>query len=185
MKIKSLLVAALVSMASSWSFAAAPLSGEPSGAATTAITPAAFGSLTYSNLAGTCSTTGFSLTANSAVTFPGTVIVNGSTTLNGTAYDTFTFSLGSPASFATGFSRTFTAAQPTNTYTFVFNSGVTFLGLPQGTSVTTVSCNAGVLSATNVWIAVATPVVPTTSQGTLWALGLLLAAAAVWRMRRA
>jgi len=187
MKIRSLLVAALVSAMSLVSFAAAPQSGESSGSATTAISPAALGTLTYSAFTGgTCSTTGFSVNTTSTVSFAGpTVQVNGGTTLNGTAYDTFAFTLGSPQTFGTGFGRTFTVAQPTNTYTFVFNSAVTFLGLLQGTSVTTMTCAAGVLNTTNVWVAAPTPVVPTTSQAVLLALGLLLAAAAVWRMRRA
>jgi hypothetical protein len=189
MNITTLLVAAFVSVASTVSLAAAPRSGEPTDAATPApnsvAATAASGSLTYTGLSGTCDANTFSLSATASATFPGSANVAGSTTLNGNPYDTFTFSLGSPSTFATSFGRTFSPALPSNTYTFVFNSAVTYGGILQGTSVTTITCTAGVLTATNAWVAAPTPSVPTMSDGALWALALLLAGAVAWRARRA
>jgi len=186
MKIRSLLVTAFVGVASFLAFAAAPGSGGPSGASTSAIAPAALGTLTYSGFAGTCSAAGFATSAvTGATTFPFAVAVNAATTLNGAAYDTYTLSLASPFVFPSFFRETFAAPLASNTYTFVFALTVTMNGLPQGVSTTTINCTAGTFSATNVWQAAVAPVVPATSPAALWALGLLLAAAAVWRLRRA
>lgn len=111
--------------------------------------------LTYSGFSGTCSVSGFSMGATANYNLPTAVTVNGNTTLNGAAYDTFSFGLGAgTGTFATGFSRTFSPALGSNTFTFVFNSVLVdaSTAVVYGTSVTTINCAAGVFSATNAFV---------------------------------
>lgn len=111
-------------------------------------------SLTYSGFSGTCSASGFSTAATASYTFPTNVTINGSTTLNGVAYDSFTFPLSAgTGTFATGFSRTFAPALPSASFVFVFNSKVVGTdGSTKGVSVTTFTCSSGVFSASNAFV---------------------------------
>lgn len=116
--------------------------------------------LTYSAISGTCSVSGFNTSTTANYNLPTAVTVNGNTTLNGTAYDTFSFGLGAgTGTFATGFSRTFSPALGSNTFTFVFNSVLVDSAtlVTYGTSVTTINCVGGVLSGSNVFVPYSAP----------------------------
>ena len=178
--------AAALALASTSAFAAGGTSGEPAGPSTQAApaVSAALGSLDYTGFAGTCSNTGFSTTANASASFPGTVSVTGATQLNGTAYDTYGFSLGSPSAFSTGFGRTFTAPLASSTYTFVFVSTVSLGSERQGATTITINCNAGVFSATSVWQAAPPVIVPVGSPALYGLIGMLLVGFAGIALRR-
>lgn len=141
-------------------------------------------SLTYDGFTGfNCSQSGFFTSAVGHLTIQGAATVEGRTFLDGKPYDTYTLDLGTgPATFPTDFSRTFASPPPSSsTYRFVFDSQ-TFAGKRQvGRSVTTIVCQNGVLSATNVWT---TPEpVPAGHPAAAAALALFLAGAGWARLR--
>lgn len=113
-------------------------------------------SLTYSGFSGTCSASGFTTATTATYDLATDVGVVGSTTLDGAAYDTFGFGLSAgQGAFATAFSRTFSPALASSTYSFVFRSDLQVAGASVGTTTTTISCNAGAFSASSTF-AVAT-----------------------------
>jgi hypothetical protein len=183
--IASILVAAF-GLVIAGSAIAANSSGQPTGATSSIPVTGAFNTpaLTYNSFSGTCSQAAFSLNATAVQAANGTIDITGNTTLNGLAFDTFAFQLtNGPQTFATTFARTFTPPPPaSSTYTFVFNSGVRQAGNFLGTSVTTITCTGGVISATNNFVAAGA--VPTLSEWSLILLALMLAGAGVYAFRR-
>ena len=155
--------------------------GEFGGAASPTSAPNAYNTpiLTYTNFTGgSCTQTGFSVNATGNDNANGTVNVNVTGTVNGATFTSGSFNLGpGPFTFATSFGQpTFTSPAPTsNTYTVVFNSNVFQGGQFLGTSVTTIQCTAGVLSATNVFNLAAS--LPTMSEWSLALMALLVALA--------
>ncbi|CAG0952637.1 MAG: hypothetical protein IT322_12745 [Anaerolineae bacterium] len=116
--------------------------------------------LTYSGFTGSCSASGFTTNTTASYNLPTAVTVNGNTTLNGAAYDTFSFGLAAgTGGFPTGFSRTFSPALASNTFTFVFNSVLvdSVTSETYGTSVTTINCVGGVFSASNAFVPYSVP----------------------------
>lgn len=176
----------VLSMGSGATFAANN-NGQPIGPTQALSIPNAYNTpiLTYSAFnSGTCSQAAFSVNATGNDAANGTVDIQGTTTLDGTSAGAFAFSLGpGPFTFPTSFSRNFTPPPPaSSTYTFVFNSNVFQAGNFLGTSVTTITCAAGVFNATNVWVAASS--IPTLSEWGLALLPLVIAAAAVVLFRR-
>jgi hypothetical protein len=143
------------------------------------------GSLTYTNFGGSsCSETAFFTAATAHLNIAGFSNGAGSTTLNGLAYDVFVPNLGQgPDSFNTTFSRAFNPPVASSTYTFVFKTVVTSEGRLVGTSVTTVECAGGGLSAISEWQPYALEV-PAGQPATWVALTLLLAVAGARLARR-
>jgi hypothetical protein len=142
-------------------------------------------SLTYDNFAGACAIDAFSTIAKGHLSIAGAVVADGSTQLNGVLFDLYTLSLGSgPATFDTTFDRVFTPPPPSSlTYTFVFTTSVRQGGRELGRSITTISCAAGIFSATNVWESFPEPV-PAGDPASWALLASLLAAAAGLRIAR-
>jgi hypothetical protein len=141
--------------------------------------------LTYDTFTGgTCDATAFNTAATGHDNANGFVDVSVTTTLNGAAYtQSGVFSLGpGPFSFATSFGNGFAPVLTSNTWTYVFNSRVSQTGNFLGTSVTTIQCTGGVLSATNAWVPGTG--VPTLSTWALIALGLALLAIGFVAVRR-
>ena len=150
-------------------------------------TKAASESLTYDTFTTfNCSQSGFTTSTVVHLDITGPVIVEGTTTLDGAPYDTYTADLGiGPDTFVSsdGFGRVFTPPPPTSsTYTFVFRSRAIRDGTTVGTSVTTIACANGVFSAVNAWEPAGTPI-PAGTPAAWAALALLLAAAAAARLR--
>lgn len=146
---------------------------------------AASESLTYDNFAvSDCSQAGFSTLAIGHLSIVGPVVVDGTTTLDGVSYDSYSLDLKTgPATFDTTFDRTFAPPPPaSSTYTFVFDSRAREGTREVGRSVTTIRCTNGVFSAFNVWIPRAEPI-PTGHPGAWVALALLLTAAGFARLR--
>ena len=159
-------------------------SGGLSGTATPGA-KAASESLTYDNFAQSgCSQAGFFTLAIAHLNIVGPVVIDGTTTLDGMIYDSYSHDLGTgPATFDTIFDRVFAPLPPgSSTYTFVFDSRARQGSREVGRSVTTISCANGAFSAFNVWIPWAEPV-PTGHPGAWVALALLLTAAGLARLR--
>lgn len=180
-------LAVVLALASASAFAAGGKGGEPTGPGVQAapVAGAAIGSLTYTGLAGTCSNTGFGTTsATGNAVFPGAVSVAGATTLNGVAYDSYSFTLPGTLTYPTGFSRTFAAPLASSTYTFVFQLTVSLGSEVQGTNTVTFSCNAGALSVASVWAEAPPRVVPVGSPALYGLIGMLLVGFAGIALRR-
>jgi hypothetical protein len=146
---------------------------------------AASESLTYDNFAQSgCSQAGFFTLAIAHLNIVGPVVIDGTTTLDGMIYDSYSHDLGTgPATFDTIFDRAFAPPPPgSSTYTFVFDSKARQGSREVGRSVTTISCANGAFSAFNVWIPWAEPV-PTGHPGAWVALALLLTATGIARLR--
>ena len=146
---------------------------------------AASESLTYDNFAQSgCSQAAFSTLAIGHLNIVGPVVVDGTTTLDGVIYDSYSLDLKTgPAIFDTSFDRAFTPPPPaSSTYTFVFDSTARQGERQVGRSVTTIHCANGAFSASNVWIPWAEPI-PTGHPGAWGALALLLTAAGLARLR--
>jgi hypothetical protein len=142
-------------------------------------------SLTYDNFtASGCSQGAFFTLATGHLNIVGPVVVDGTTTLDGANYDTYSLDLGTgPDTFQTSFDRTFLPPPPaSSTYTFVFDSTTRQGTRELGRSVTTIRCTNGAFSASNVWIPRAEPI-PTGHPGAWVALALLLTAAGFARLR--
>ena len=144
-------------------------------------------SLTYDTFtAFNCSQSGFTTSTVVHLNITGQVFVEGTTSLDGTPYDTYTADLGiGPDTFVSsqGFARIFSPPPPTSsTYTFVFRSRAIRDGTTVGTSVTTITCANGVFSAVNAWEP-AGAAIPAGTPAAWAALALLLAAAAAARLR--
>ncbi len=117
----------------------------------TGIARAATYVLSYSGFSGTCSASGFILNATGYYNLATAVTIQGTTTLNGASYDTYSFGFSAGTlTFGTGFNRTFPTPQPTANWTFAFRSVVTAGGVSYWVSTTTLTCSGGSLSATNV-----------------------------------
>ncbi len=142
-------------------------------------------SLTYDNFTTSgCSQAGFSTLALGHLNIVGPVVIDGTTSLDGVSYDSYSLDLNTgPATFDTSFDRTFAPPPPgSSTYTFVFDSKASQGTREVGRSVTTISCANGAFSAVNVWIPRAEPI-PTGHPGAWVALALLLTAAGLARLR--
>lgn len=183
--IASILVAAFGIVIAGSAFAVNS-SGQPTGATSAIPVTGAYNTpaLTYNSFSGTCSQAAFFTTATGVDNANGTIDISQHNTLNGVAFDTASFSLGTgPFTFPTSFGRTFTPPPPaSSTYTFVFNSDVFQAGNFLGTSITTITCTGGVFSATNTFVAAGA--VPTLSEWSLILLALMLAGAGVYAFRR-
>jgi len=146
---------------------------------------AASESLTYDNFARSgCLQAAFSTLAIGHLNIVGPVVVDGTTTLDGVIYDSYSLDLKTgPAIFDTSFDRAFTPPPPaSSTYTFVFDSTARQGERQVGRSVTTIHCANGAFSAFNVWIPSAEPI-PTGHPGAWGALAFLLMAAGLARLR--
>lgn len=178
------IAAGLIALAVALPAVAAGGSGGISGPATPGA-KAASESLTYDNFTTSgCSQAGFSTLALGHLNIVGPVVVDGTTTLDGVNYDSYSLDLNTgPATFDTSFDRAFAPPPPGSaTYTFVFDSTARQGSREVGRSVTTISCANGAFSAFNVWIPWAEPV-PTGHPGAWVALALLLTAAGLARLR--
>ncbi|MBI5959157.1 MAG: hypothetical protein HY866_10505 [Chloroflexi bacterium] len=116
-----------------------------------AVTPtsvsAAPETLSYSAMTGTCSTTGFSMSATASQSFSGPATIDGRTTLDGVDYDTYTFTLpAGTTSFGTAFSRSW-AALPSADFVFVFYSTVIIDSQQVWLARVTITCVEGGLAA--------------------------------------
>ena len=141
-------------------------------------------SLTYDSFTGfNCSQGAFFTSAVGHLDIKGPVTVEGRTFLDGNAFDTYALDLGTgPATFPTDFSRTFTSPAPSSsTYRFVFDSRAMQGKRLVGRSITTIVCQNGALSASNVWTTLEP--VPAGHPATWIALALLLAGAGGVRLR--
>lgn len=140
--------------------------------------------LSYSGFQGGCSQTAFLVNAvGSLQVTGGPVVGQGSTTLDGLPFDTYTLDLKTgPATFQTTFDRTFSPVLPSSNYEMVFTTRVMLGGIEQGVSITTIRCRNGVVFARNRAIPASPPVVPVGGLPAWLALTLLLAAAAGSRL---
>ena len=142
-------------------------------------------SLTYDSFTdSSCSQGAFSTLAIGHLNIVGPVVVDGTTTLDGAIFDSYSLDLKTgPATFDTTFDRTFAPPPPaSSTFTFVFDSTARQGAREVGRSVTTIRCANGAFSATNVWIARVEPI-PTGLPGAWVALALMLTAAGLARLR--
>ncbi|MEO8485179.1 MAG: hypothetical protein ABI585_02470 [Betaproteobacteria bacterium] len=147
------------------------------------------GELTYDSFSGfNCTQLGFFTDAVAHLTISGPVRFEGIGTLDGVAHDSYAENLGNgPDTFPSDFSRNFTLVPPapsSSTYTYVYDSTVFRANLPVGRSVTTIRCNDGAFSASNVWIGEGEPI-PATGGAAAFALAFLLLATALARLRPA
>ncbi|HEY8242455.1 MAG TPA: hypothetical protein VII68_03275 [Casimicrobiaceae bacterium] len=141
-------------------------------------------SLTYDGFTNfNCTQGGFTVDATAHFDIQGDAAVSGVTTLDGAPYDTFNFPLtDGPDTFTTLFSRVFTPPPPgSSSYVFVFRAQVSQGIRRIGTSVTTITCTNGLLSAVNVWTPNGEPI-PAGGPAAWLALALLLAASAALRL---
>lgn len=178
--------ASLFAIALASSALAAPGSGERTAPAPGTGAKASSESLTYDGFSGfNCSQAGFFTLATGHLDIAGPVSVAGRTTLDGAPYDTYAFDLGTgPDTFQTTFERTFAPPPPGSaTYTFVFRSDVYQGARFVGSSITTIACANGAMSAANVWRPLAEPI-PAGPPAAWIALALLLAASGVARLAR-
>jgi hypothetical protein len=179
------LAAALLALAGIGAAPAHAQSGGRTGGASLPHVKAFGESLTYDSFSNfNCSQGGFTTDAIAHMDIAGHVLIDGQSYLNGQPYDTYSADLlTGPDTFPTVFSRTFTPPPPgSSTYEFVFRSRVRQDDRFVGWSVTTITCNAGALSAANVFAPADNPIPAGTPAG-LAALALLLAAAAALRLR--
>jgi len=186
-RLAALLATALLLLGVFVTLPALAQSGGRAGSPSLPHSKAAGESLTYDTFTTfNCSQSGFTTSTVVHLDIAGHVFVEGTTTLDGAPYDTFSNDLGiGPDTFVSsqGFARIFSPPPPTSsTYTFVFRSRAIRDGTTVGTSVTTITCANGVFSAVNAW----EPLTSSIPAGTpaAWAvLALLLAAAAAARLR--
>lgn len=142
--------------------------------------------LTYSDFQGECSQTAFVVNAiGNLQVAGGPVSGEGSTTLNGLPYDTYTLDLKTgPATFTTKFERVFTPNLPSSNYEMVFTTRVMLGNALQGESTTTIRCTNGVVFARNRANPASPIAVPVGGLSAWLALAALLAAAAAQHRRR-